>query len=490
MKSKSQSLYTAAQVRELDRMAIEEEGIPGFTLMQRAGARCFSELTRAWPEASRLTVCCGPGNNGGDGYVIATLALKSGFEVHLIQMGEPEHIHGDAARARQAFLAAGGLEQGWKKSLPDADVLVDALLGTGLRRPVEGHYLACIRAMNHHGAPVLSVDIPSGIHADTGSPMGGAVKADIVVTFIGAKQGLYTGRSLDYRKEIFFDDLGVPDAIYRRVKPSVRLLLPEPDQSLLPPRPLNAHKGLFGHVLIIGGGPGMPGAAIMAGLAALRAGAGRVTVATRPEHAALIPMHQPELMCRAIDDAAEVQPLLKQASCIVLGPGLGQSPWASRLFETVIGQPVPMVLDADALNLLAGTPAQGGEWVITPHPAEAARLLGVSSHDIQRDRFSSARRLQERYRAVTVLKGAGSLIASEQGVSLCPAGNPGMATAGMGDILAGLIGGLIAQKMDPVDAAEQGVCVHARAGDQAAGEGERGMIATDLLDFIRRGVNS
>jgi ADP-dependent NAD(P)H-hydrate dehydratase / NAD(P)H-hydrate epimerase len=489
MKSKLQSLYTAAQVRELDRLAIEEEGMPGFTLMQRAGARCFNELTRAWPEASRLTICCGPGNNGGDGYVVAALALQAGLEVHLIQMGDAERIQGDAALARQAFIDAGGIEEAWGKFLPDADVLVDALLGTGLQRPVEGYYLACIRAMNHHGAPILSVDIPSGIHADTGSPMGGAVKADIVVTFIGAKQGLYTGRSLDYRKEIFFDDLGVPDAIYRSVEPSVRLLLAEPGQQLLPARPLNAHKGLFGHVLIIGGGSGMPGAAIMAGLAALRAGAGRVTVATRPEHAVLIPMHQPELMCRAVDDAAELLPLLEQASCIVLGPGLGQSDWARTLFETVIGLDIPMVLDADALNLLATTSLQGGDWVITPHPAEAARLLGVSSHDIQRDRFFRARQLHERYQAVTVLKGAGSLIASEEGLSLCPAGNPGMSTAGMGDILAGLIGGLVAQKMDLVSAAEQGVCIHARAGDMAAVEGERGMIATDLLAYIRRGVN-
>ena len=474
----------------MDRLAIEEQGIQGFTLMQRAGARCFNEFTRAWPEASRILVCCGPGNNGGDGYIVATLALQAGLEVHLVQMGDAERIQGDAALARQAFIDAGGVEGAWQKSLPDADVLVDALLGTGLQRPVEGHYLACIRAMNHHGAPILSVDIPSGIHADTGSPLGGAVKADIVVTFIGAKQGLYTGRSLDYRKKIVFDDLGVPNAIYRSVEPSARLLLHEPDQLLLPARPLNAHKGLFGHVLIIGGGPGMPGAAIMAGLAALRAGAGKVTVATRPEHAVLIPVHQPELMCRAIEGQDDLLPLLEQTSCIVLGPGLGQSEWARELFQAVIGQDLPMVLDADALNLLATTSAQGGDWVITPHPAEAARLLGVSSHDIQRDRFSRARQLHERYQAVTVLKGAGSLIASEEGLSLCSAGNPGMSTAGMGDILAGLIGGLIAQKMDLVAAAEQGVCIHAHAGDMAAAEGERGMIATDLLGFIRRGVNT
>lgn len=489
MNMKAQSLYTADQVRELDRLAIEEEGIPGYTLMQRAGQSCFDELTLAWPDASRLTVCCGSGNNGGDGYVIATLALRAGLDVHLIQIGNPEHIRGDAALARQAYIDAGGIEHGWDRRLPASDVIVDAMLGTGLQRPVEGHYLACIHAINHQTMPVLSVDIPSGIHADTGSPMGGAIRADIVVSFVGRKRGLYTGRSLDYRGRMVFDDLGIPLSVYQKLIPSARLIDHRVHAEALPKRRLNAHKGLFGHVLIIGGGPGMPGAAMMAGTAALRAGAGRVTIATHPEHASLMPMYQPELMCRGIETGEDVLPLLGQASCVVLGPGLGKSEWAKALFNQVIDQAVPMVLDADALNLLAQNPRQGSDWVLTPHPAEAARLLGVSSHDIQRDRFSSAVRLHERYQAVTVLKGAGTLVASEDGLSLCAAGNPGMATAGMGDILAGMIGGLIAQKMDLIPAAERGTCIHAWAGDQAAQTGERGLLATDLLDFIRQGVN-
>jgi len=490
MNTKAQSLYTAGQVRELDRLVIEEEGIPGFTLMQRAGQRCFDELTLNWSEASRLMVCCGPGNNGGDGYVIATLALRAGLDVHLIQMGNPDQVRGEAALARQAFIAAGGVERGWEKRLPECDVIVDALLGTGLQRPVEGHYLACIHAINHQATPVLSVDIPSGIHADTGSPMGGAIKADIVVSFVGRKRGLYTGRSLDYRERMVFDDLGIPVSVYQKLVPSARLIDRRVHAEDLPKRRLNAHKGLFGHVLIVGGGSGMPGAAMMAGTAALRVGAGRVTIATHPGHAALIPMYQPELMCRGIEVGKDLLPLLENVSCVVLGPGLGQSEWAKGLFDRVIDQAVPMVLDADALNLLAQNPRQGSDWVLTPHPAEAARLLGVSSHDIQRDRFSSAMKLHERHQAVTVLKGAGTLIASEAGLSLCAAGNPGMATAGMGDLLAGMIGGLIAQKMDLAPAAERGVCIHAWAGDQVAKAGERGLLATDLLGFIRQGVNS
>jgi NAD(P)H-hydrate epimerase len=489
MKKRADALYTADQVRELDRLAIEEEGIPGITLMQRAGARCFDELTQAWPEASKLLVCCGPGNNGGDGYVVATLALRSGLDVYLIQMGDPQQIRGDAALARQSFIEAGGVEHGWEKRLPDSDVIVDALLGTGLQRPVEGHYLACIHAIKYQDRPVLSVDIPSGIHADTGSPMGGAVGADIVVTFVGRKRGLYTGRSLDYCGRVIFDDLGIPESVYHKIKASARLINHKVHNEILPKRRLNAHKGLFGHVLVVGGGPGMPGAAIMAGTAALRAGAGRVTVATHPEHATSIPMHQPELMSQGVMTADEILPLVAKSSCVILGPGLGQSDWARELFESVIDQSIPMVLDADALNLLSLHPRQGGGWVLTPHPAEAARLLGLSSHDIQRDRFSAALHLHERYQAVAVLKGAGTVVASEEGLSVCSEGNPGMATAGMGDILTGVVGGLVAQKLDLISAAERGVCIHAWAGDQVAKAGERGMIATDLLGFIRQGVN-
>jgi NAD(P)H-hydrate epimerase len=334
---------------------------------------------------------------------------------------------------------------------------------------------------------VLSIDIPSGLNADTGVPMGDAVTAEITVSFVGQKQGLYTGAALDYRGQIIFDDLGIPPSSYAQVSNSASLL--DYGVSHLEKRPRNAHKGLSGHVVIIGGGRGMPGAAIMAGRAALRSGAGRVSILTTSEHAALIPMHCPELMAHGVAQASDARSVLEQATCLVIGPGLGQEEWSRKLFDVALEYPLPTVLDADALNLLAVSSRRGGDWLITPHPGEAGRLLNKEARDIQADRFSAVQALRERYSATVVLKGAGTLVAGSNAMSVCPAGNPGMATAGMGDILSGILGALLAQGLDCDEAATKGVCIHAVAGDRAAEDGEIGLMATDLLEFIRGAVN-
>ena len=482
----SHRLYTAAQVRQLDRYAIEQEGIPGYELMQRAGNRAFNELLAAWPGAEKILVCCGPGNNGGDGYVVARLALKACLQVQLIQLGDSGRIKGEAAKARKDFLDAGGEELAWKGALPEADVIVDALLGTGIEREVEGDYLACIQAINSHDATVVSLDIPSGLNANTGAPMGEAVSAELTVSFVGQKQGLHTGIALDYRGRLSFYDLGVPPSAFASVNCQVSL---SPTDIRFEPRPLNSHKGMFGHVVIVGGGQGMPGAAIMAGKAALRAGAGRVSVLTTSGHAALIPMHCPELMAHGVEQATDARPLLEQASCLVIGPGLGLGDWARRLFDVALEYPVPTVMDADALTLLAASSRKGGQWIITPHPGEAGRLLNKDSRAIQADRFAAAASLLERFNATVVLKGAGTLVVSAEAVEVCPAGNPGMATAGMGDILSGVIGALMGQGLSLAEAASHGVCIHASAGDRAALQGERGLMATDLLEYIRGAMN-
>lgn len=482
----SHRLYTAAQVRQLDRYAIDQEGMPGYELMQRAGNRAFSELVAAWPDAEQILVCCGPGNNGGDGYVVARLALEACLRVQLIQLGDTRRIKAEAAQARKDYLDEGGEELAWKGVLPEADVIVDALLGTGIEREVEGDYQACIQAINSHDASVLSLDIPSGLNADTGAPMGEAVSAALTVSFVGQKQGLHTGIALDYRGLLIFDDLGVPPSAYASVNSQVSL---SPADTSLEPRPLNSHKGMFGHVVIVGGGEGMPGAAIMAGNAALRAGAGRVSILTTPEHAAMIPMHCPELMAHGVEKATDARPVLEQASCLMLGPGLGLGDWARRLFDVALEYPVPTVLDADALTLLAASSRKGGQWVITPHPGEAGRLLNKDSRAIQADRFTAGASLQERFNATVVLKGAGTLVVSAKGVEVCPAGNPGMATAGMGDILSGVIAALLGQGLGLAEAASHGVCIHASAGDRAAFKGERGLMATDLLEYIRDAMN-
>jgi NAD(P)H-hydrate epimerase len=311
--------------------------------------------------------------------------------------------------------------------------------------------------------------------------LGAAVKADLTVTFIGAKQGLFTGEGLEYTGEVAFDALATPPALRLRETPSARLL--PPLQRGLPPRPRHAHKGLYGHALVVGGDRGYGGAVRMAAEAAARVGAGLVSAATHPEHAAFLALARPELMGHGVAMPADLAPLLERATAIALGPGLGRSAWSRALFAMVCHGPGPLLVDADGLNLLAESPQQREDWILTPHPGEAGRLLGVASAEIQRDRFAAARELQARYGGVVVLKGSGTLIAGPDAVpALCIAGNPGMASGGMGDVLTGLIGGLIAQGTEPGAAAALGVFLHGLAGDRLRPRfGDAGLLATDLL---------
>jgi NAD(P)H-hydrate epimerase len=484
----SDQLYTAEQVRDLDACAIRDAQIPGFELMRRAGRRIFSETIERWPETTSLAVISGPGNNGGDGYVVARLALEAGLSVQLLQLGDPGRVSGDAALARTAFLDADGMEVPAGGPMPEADVIVDALLGTGLERPLRGRFLDTVRWINGQTCPVVSVDIPSGLNADSGAVMGTAVQADLTITFVGRKQGMYTANAVDLCGELIFDDLGIPGDIYAKQASSARMMTSDNTRSMVS-RDRSAHKGQFGHVLVLGGGPGMPGAVIMAGLAALRTGAGRVTIATHPDHAAQIPLAHPELMCQAVAGPADLHALFEAADCVVFGPGLGTDSWATMLFNEMLTLQCPVVIDADGLNLLSRSGHGLGQWILTPHPAEAARLLGATTSEIQADRYASVTAISDRYQSVTVLKGAGSLVHEPGMTWLCPRGNPGMATAGMGDILSGVIGGLLAQGLGQEEAARLGVFVHASAGDQAAEHGERGMMATDLLEYIRAEVN-
>ena len=487
------NLYRAAQVRELDRVAIEDYSIPGYTLMQRAGQATIEILRARWPTALEVLVIAGPGNNGGDGYVVARLALLAGFGVRVVQLGDPEGIRGDALKARHAYLEVGGQVQLYAGGkLAPCDVIVDALLGTGLEREVRDLWEEVIEAMNDHQAPVLAVDIPSGLHSDRGVPLGTAVRAHCTITFIGMKQGQCTGPALDYCGRLYFHDLNVPSGVYETQRPAVKRIDLQHLRRRLPPRERNSNKGHFGHVLIIGGEQGMSGAARMAAEAAARTGAGLVSVATRVAHAAVLNLTAPELMVHGVDSAQDLEPLLKRSTVLAIGPGLGQTQWSQRLLNAVIDMNIPMVLDADALNLLAKNPSRRVHWVLTPHPGEAARLLqrDVAS-SIQQDRYEAASALQRRYGGVCVLKGAGTVVCSEERTALCAAGNPGMASAGMGDVLTGVIAALLAQRLSLTDAAELGVCVHALAGDAAAAnDGERGLMASDLFLHLRRLINT
>lgn len=485
------TLYRAAAVRELDRQAIEIHAVPGIELMNRAGAALLDELIVRWPDARRIVVVCGGGNNGGDGFVVARLALEQGLEPKLICVTDPATLKGDARKAWGAAQAAGLVPVPFKPSVFDgADMIVDAIFGIGLDRPVEGAVANVIHAINSSGVPVLAVDIPSGLAADTGAVLDCAVHATATVTFIGLKQGLLTGAGPEYCGTIRFEDLGVPLAVYDEVTPSAMRIDWARVKSNLASRPRHAHKGMSGHVLVIGGNHGMAGAVRLAAEAAARTGAGLISVATRNAHIAAMAAARPEIMWHGVDEVSDLGPLLARATIVAIGPGLGQDSWAQQLLARVLESSLPLIVDADALNLLAQEPCSRGNWILTPHPGEAARLLQCSSSEINADRFATVQKLQERYQAVVVLKGAGSLIIDENGaIALCSEGNPGMAVGGMGDVLTGVIAALGAQGLPLGDAARLGVSLHAAAGDRAALDGERGLLAGDLLPHLRRLVN-
>ena len=487
-------LYTAAQVRELDRVAIEDQGIDGFELMQRAASAAFDVLKQLWPQARNILVVCGSGNNGGDGYLLACLALRAGLKVTLIEAADSAFLKGDAALACQHWQQCGGTSGSLAllaEAQFDVDVIVDGLLGTGLQRPVSGEWAQLIAQINSAHCPVLALDIASGLNADTGQIMGVAIKAQATISFIGMKRGLYTASGTDCSGTLFFNDLDVPGDVYEQVSASTCVMDDQERQALLPPRNTACHKGDCGHVLLVGGDSGMPGAIQMAALAAARTGAGLVSIATRSEHAAKIATACPGLMAHAVESSGDLEPLLQRASVVAIGPGLGQGAWASALLDEVLEPGLPLVVDADGLNLLAKKRLKYSNWILTPHPAEAARLLQRTTAEIQSDRFAAVTDIATQYEGVAVLKGNGSLINGhdDEMVYLCGQGNPGMATAGMGDVLSGVIAALVAQGLSLPQAARLGVYIHANAADSASIDGQRGLLATDLLPAIRQWVN-
>lgn len=494
--------YTAAQVRSIDRSCIQIHGITALTLMQRAAQATYRALRQRWPQTQALEIYCGAGNNAGDGYLIAELALADGLTVNLCAVGKLPAATSTAGQARSQYLAAGGHVLDRLDAAPLVQtVIVDALLGTGLTRPLAGDYLeavARINARHHQGTHVMAVDIPTGLHADTGAVLGAAVCADLTVTFIARKLGLVTGQGPALTGELIFADLDTPAAAADELQAQALEIPDDLRADLLPPRQRTAHKGRHGHLLCLGGDYGYAGAIRLAGEAALRSGAGLVSVGTRPEHAWAMGQARPELMATALTAGlagqaamqAALGALLARADVLLLGPGLGQSSWAQVIYAKVMEAKQPLLLDADGLNLLAVNPQPRDNWVLTPHPGEAARLLGCDVARVQADRPAALAELAERYNAVVVLKGAGTLVGDGRQLWLCRAGNPGMAVAGMGDVLAGVIAALLAQRLPPLDAARLGAYVHARAGDLAAqAGGERGLQPSDLLPMVRQLVN-
>ncbi|HAT6346445.1 TPA: NAD(P)H-hydrate dehydratase [Aeromonas hydrophila] len=484
VRSLPQSLWRAEQIRALEREWAEREGLALYTLMERAGAALRTYATHHWPHSRCWWIFTGPGNNGGDGYVLARLAKQLGLEPQVIALRDPTELTGDARRAADEWLATGGTvvaaEAGELDRLPAPDLVVDALLGTGVHTQLSPLMTKIVATINGLQVPVLSVDLPSGLNADTGCAMGAVVRASRTLTFIGIKQGLLTADGADCVGRLDCDPLGVSvppgwQAAAERIDyPSLH--------ARLTPRQRSSHKGSHGKVLLVGGNAGMQGAIVLAARACLRAGAGLVRVCQHPDHLPAS-LYQAELMGSQDGDEES------WASVRVVGPGLGQDQWGRRHFESFVNEQVPLVLDADGLNWLAQCPRHQDNWVLTPHPGEAARLLGCTIAEIAADRFAAVQRLQQRFGGVVLLKGAGTLIHDGKGMALCDEGNPGMASGGMGDLLSGIIAALLAQGWSAAEATRLGAVIHGEAADLAAADGERGMLASDLLPFIRRLVN-
>ena len=467
---------------------IEQQGVSGFELMRRAGQAAFDALVHRWPGAAAVTIFCGKGNNAGDGYVIAGLARQLGLKVQVLQVGDGGALKGDAALAESWAREQGVIpsDGNAEDAAIEGAVIVDALLGTGLRGPLRPPFAQAAMRMNQANLPVLSVDLPSGLDADTGAAADEAVRADATLSFIGAKLGLHTGKGPALRGELIHAGLGVSSAVLAQV-PGCPLLVFNAED--LPALPLDAHKHRMGHLLVAGGDLGMGGAPLLAAEAALRSGTGLVTVLTRPQHHAAMLARRPELMLGDGSDPERCRDLLSRAGALVLGPGLGRESWGEQLFQLALQAGKPTVVDADGLRWLAQTAARpaSGELIISPHPGEAAQLLGNSVKEVEADRPGAAQRLADQFNGVATLKGVGTVCAAPGGglLGVCAHGNPGMATAGMGDVLAGLLGGLVAQGLDAAEAARIGVCLHSAAADLAAGrQGRRSLLASDLIGVI------
>ena len=482
-------VYSASQVRQLESAAVTA-GTPGYTLMQRAGAAAFALLRQRWPQARKVAVVAGPGNNGGDGLVLARAAHQGGLEVTVMLLGDTGALRGEAAQAFADLQSVSVPVQALDAALLGAaDIVVDALLGSGVRAPLREDWHEAIVAINQCARPVLALDLPSGLDPDTGKSLP-AVRATVTLTFIALKQGLFLGEGPEHVGELHCADLQLtppadtPSAVFHRLTDATLA-------AALPPRGRQSHKGQFGRMLVVGGGTGMPGAVRLAAEAALRMGAGRVTVASLPEHLLPIIGARPELMFKAVRNATDALAVLQEMDVILVGPGLGRDTWAREVFAAVVAGRLPtqqLVVDADALNLMAeGVGLQHClDWVLTPHPGEAARLLHTSAQQVQTDRPAALRALCAQRGGTIVLKGAMTLIGTGTTVPrLCDRGNPGMSVPGMGDVLAGAIAGLLAQNGKPFDAAAAAVYAHAVAGDRCARQGVRGMLALEVATALR-----
>ncbi len=483
-------LYQTPALYALDKMAVELDGLSEIELMQRAGTRVWQVIKARWgSHLDTITVFVGSGNNGGDGFVVALQASAAGFTVQLISHGDLTGQSSTAAQFREKWLQAGGSIEIWQCQAVKGQVIVDGLLGIGLSRSLDEDYINLINTINQNAAHTVAIDIPSGLNADTGMPQPVAVIADVTITFFAHKTGQYLADGPDTCGDIIVNELGVSAGTLSKALPALEVI--DEKNSCLPAKRLrNSHKGLFGHVLVIGGDKGMSGAALLSAQTALRAGAGVVSVLVHPDCVHRLST-TPELMVKSW---REIDSCLDSATVIVVGPGLGLEPEqgkeqgkeATNCLKKLTALSIPMVVDASALTATFLDSLSSSQIVITPHPGEAARLLATSTNGVQRDRLAASQQLVDRFGVVSVLKGSGSLIQQSGSMPVINVrGHPGMATAGMGDVMAGLIAGLIGQGLPLFDATKASVLIHALcAEDYLDDNDEISLIATDIIDRL------
>jgi NAD(P)H-hydrate epimerase len=505
-------LLTAAEMREMDRRTIEAFGLPGRILMENAGRGAFRVLMESFPDviSQKVAVLAGRGNNGGDGFVIARYLAQHGIPVTVYLLSESKLLQGDAA-ANFKLLEPLNIPirqcpdlkafNKFKKEIAHHQVIVDAILGTGLNSDVKGYFKTVIDFINMLNKDVLAVDIPSGLHTDTGRPCGACIQAAVTATFAYPKIGHATLPGAEFTGKLHIIDIGIPPHIADGVCPRQHLLTADFICGMIRPRPIDMHKGGTGHVLVVAGSTGKTGAAAMCALSALRAGAGLVTLGVpeslnpvvEPQAVEVMTAPLPEIIAGILSDEAFdiIMALVSDKRCLAMGPGMGTAPETRRLVARLVKScPVPLVIDADGLNSLAGDAdilkSKKTEIILTPHPGEMARLMGVTPREVQADRINCAREFAEKFNVHLVLKGAKTIIAHPDGqVFVNPTGNPGMASAGMGDVLTGMIAGCVSQGYAPAESARLAVYLHGAAADYLAEtRGPIGYIASDVMAEI------
>ncbi len=491
MQNLPDKLYSVDSIVQLEQTAIKQFGIPAYELMKSAGQAVFNILITRYSQHNKILILCGAGNNAGDGYVVARLAKQAGLDVSVVSLIDPESLKNEALLAYNDWIELSENKTTDISLLNDTDIVIDALLGTGLKRDVTGEWARWIKAVNGSGKPVVSIDIPSGLIADTGAIASVAISADITVSFIGLKQGMFTAQAKDVCGEIIFNDLALPAKVYSGVASQAQLLSTI-DYSMLPKRKASSHKGRFGHVLIVGGNIGMPGAVILAARSALRTGAGLVTIVTVEQNLDAITSAVPEAMVLTCDkDGIFPESFDSDVTHVAVGMGLGKDDRALNMLKQSVQLNKPMLIDADALNLIAVNELSiTTPLVITPHPGEAARLLLKATIDVQSNRFEAVKVLHERFEhseaCTVILKGSGTLIFDGQIIKVCSLGSAAMAAPGMGDVLSGIAVALMAQGFAHNDAATLAVCLHASAAEYVIGSGTRGLLASDVIEGLSK----